>query len=64
MKAQSAKIIKQKAADLIKEGMFVLAGCAANIIEFASVLPNYLFATFIPGRIPAIVVGCSIPVLK
>lgn len=42
IKTQSAKtIIKQKAAHLIKEAMFVLAGCAATIIEFASVLPHF-----------------------
>lgn len=54
--AQSAKrIIAQKAASLIKDGMFVLTGGGTTIIELARVLPHYLKATFISGSIPAIV---------
>ncbi len=54
--AQSAKrIIAQKAASIIKDGMFVLTGGGTTIIELARVLPHYLKATFISGSIPAIV---------
>ena len=53
--AQSAKrIIAQKAASLIKDGMFVLTGGGTTIIELARVLPHYLKATFISGSIPAL----------
>jgi len=48
------KIIAQKAASLIKDGMFVLTGGGTTIIELARALPNSLHATFISGSIPAI----------
>lgn len=48
------KIIAQKAANLIKDGMFVLSGGGTTIIELARVLPPELRATFISGSIPAI----------
>lgn len=48
------KIIAQKAASLIKDGMFVLTGGGTTIIELARALPQSLRATFISGSIPAI----------
>ncbi len=48
------KIIAQKAASLIKDGMFVLTGGGTTIIELARALPTSLHATFISGSIPAI----------
>jgi DeoR/GlpR family transcriptional regulator of sugar metabolism len=48
------KIIAQKAASLIKDGMFVLTGGGTTIIELARALPPTLHATFISGSIPAI----------
>lgn len=49
------KIIAQKAAALIKDGMFVLTGGGTTIVEMARSLPVSLSATFITGSIPAIV---------
>jgi DeoR/GlpR family transcriptional regulator of sugar metabolism len=49
------KIIGEKAATLIKDGMFVLTGGGTTIIEMARSLPVNLSATFISGSIPAIV---------
>ena len=46
--------IAQKAATLIKEGMFVLTGGGTTIIELARALPPELHATFISGSLPAI----------
>jgi DeoR/GlpR family transcriptional regulator of sugar metabolism len=51
---QQKKIIAQKAASLIKDGMFVLTGGGTTIIELARALPQSLHATFISGSIPAI----------
>ena len=48
------KIIAQKAASLIKDGMFVLTGGGTTIIELARALPSHLHATFISGSIPAL----------
>ncbi len=48
------KIIAQKAASLIQDGMFVLTGGGTTIIELARALPMNLHATFISGSIPAI----------
>ncbi|HWJ92548.1 MAG TPA: DeoR/GlpR family DNA-binding transcription regulator [Flavisolibacter sp.] len=48
------KIIAQKAASLITNGMFVLTGGGTTIIELARALPASLHATFISGSIPAI----------
>jgi DeoR/GlpR family transcriptional regulator of sugar metabolism len=47
------KIIARKAADLIKNGMFVLTTGGTTIIELAKALPHDLAATFITGSIPA-----------
>lgn len=53
--AQNSKqVIAQKAARLIKDGMFVLTGGGTTIIELARALPRTLSATFISGSIPAI----------
>jgi DeoR/GlpR family transcriptional regulator of sugar metabolism len=51
---QQKKIIAQKAASLIKDGMFVLTGGGTTIIELARALPQSLHATFISGSIPTI----------
>ncbi len=51
----SKKIIAEKAAKLIQDGMFVLTGGGTTIIELARALPLTLSATFISGSIPAIV---------
>ena len=48
------KIIAQKAASLIKNGMFVLTGGGTTIIELARALRPDLNATFISGSIPAL----------
>jgi DeoR/GlpR family transcriptional regulator of sugar metabolism len=48
------RIIAQKAASLIEEGMFVLSGGGTTVIELAKALPPQLHATFISGSIPAI----------
>lgn len=48
------KIIAQKAAALIQQGMFVLTSGGTTIIEMARTLPPALKATFISGSIPAI----------
>jgi DeoR/GlpR family transcriptional regulator of sugar metabolism len=47
------KIIAQKAAGLIKDGMFVLTSGGTTIIEMAKALPENLHATFITGSVPA-----------
>jgi len=49
------RIVAEKAAKLIKDGMFVLTGGGTTIIELARALPTDLSATFISGSIPAIV---------
>lgn len=48
------RIIAQKAASLIMDGMFVLTGGGTTIIELARALPINLRATFISGSIPAL----------
>jgi DeoR/GlpR family transcriptional regulator of sugar metabolism len=48
------KMIAQKAASLVKDGMFILTGGGTTIIEMAKALPQHLHATFISGSIPAI----------
>jgi DeoR/GlpR family transcriptional regulator of sugar metabolism len=50
----SKKIIAQKAAPLIQDGMFVLTTGGTTIIELARTLPPQLKATFISGSIPAV----------
>jgi DeoR/GlpR family transcriptional regulator of sugar metabolism len=50
---ESKKIIAQKAASLIKDGMFVLSSGGTTIIEMIRVLPENLHATFITGSLPA-----------
>lgn len=47
------KIIAQKAASLIKDGMFVLTTGGTTIIELARTLPENLQATFFTGSLPA-----------
>ena len=51
--ADSKKIIAEKAASLIKDGMFILTGGGTTIIEMARLLPENLKATFLTGSIPA-----------
>jgi DeoR/GlpR family transcriptional regulator of sugar metabolism len=48
------RMIAQKAAALVKDGMFVLTGGGTTIIEMAKALATQLHATFISGSIPAI----------
>ena len=48
------RLVAEKAATLIKDGMFVLTGGGTTIIELARALPLHLNATFISGSIPAI----------
>ena len=48
------KIIAQKAASLISNGMVVLTSGGTTIIELARALPPLLKAAFISGSIPAI----------
>jgi DeoR/GlpR family transcriptional regulator of sugar metabolism len=48
------KTIAQKAASLIKDGMFVLTSGGTTILELARTLPESLKATFISGSIPAV----------
>jgi DeoR/GlpR family transcriptional regulator of sugar metabolism len=48
------KIIAQKAAALIENGMFVLTSGGTTIIEMARALSPQLKATFVSGSIPAI----------
>lgn len=47
-------IIAQKAAALVKNGMFVLTSGGTTINELAKALPDNLHATFISGSLPAI----------
>jgi DeoR/GlpR family transcriptional regulator of sugar metabolism len=49
----SKKIIAQKAAALIKDGMFVLTSGGTTIIEMIKALPEDLHATFFTGSVPA-----------
>lgn len=48
------RVIAQKAASLIRDGMFVITGGGTTIIEMARTLPHHLHATFITGSIPVI----------
>jgi DeoR/GlpR family transcriptional regulator of sugar metabolism len=50
---ENKKQIAQKAASLIKDGMFVLTSGGTTIIELAKALPEDLKATFITGSLPA-----------
>jgi DeoR/GlpR family transcriptional regulator of sugar metabolism len=50
---ENKKRIAQKAAALIKDGMFVLTSGGTTIIELAKALPENLRATFITGSLPA-----------
>jgi DeoR/GlpR family transcriptional regulator of sugar metabolism len=49
---QSKKVIAQKAASLIKDGMFVFTTGGTTILELAKALPENLKATFITGSLP------------
>jgi DeoR/GlpR family transcriptional regulator of sugar metabolism len=48
------KVIAEKAAGLISDGMFVLTGGGTTIMELARTLHPQLKATFISGSIPAV----------
>lgn len=48
------KVIAQKAASLIRDGMFILTSGGTTIIEMARALPPQLRATFMSGSIPAV----------
>ncbi len=58
------RIVAQKAAKLVKDGMFVLTGGGTTIIELARALPPALSATFISGSIPAIVEYMNHPTIE
>lgn len=49
---ENKKLIAQKAASLIKDGMFVLTTGGTTIMELAKSLPENLRATFITGSLP------------
>lgn len=49
------KVIAEKAAALIEDGMYVLTSGGSTILELARVLPPQLRATFVSGSLPAIV---------
>jgi DeoR/GlpR family transcriptional regulator of sugar metabolism len=49
------KVIAQKAAALIEDGMYVLTSGGTTILELARILPPELKATFVSGSLPAIV---------
>jgi DeoR/GlpR family transcriptional regulator of sugar metabolism len=48
------KLIAEKAASLIQNGMFVITSGGTTILELARTLPPNLKATFISGSIPAV----------
>lgn len=48
-------IIAQKAATLIRDGMFIVSGGGTTITELAKALPADLHATFISGSLSAII---------
>lgn len=50
---ENKKLIAQKAASLIKNGMFVLTSGGTTILEMAKALPEGLHATFITPSLPA-----------
>jgi DeoR/GlpR family transcriptional regulator of sugar metabolism len=50
---ENKKLIAQKAAALIKDGMFVLTSGGTTIIELAKALPENLHATFLTGSLSA-----------
>ena len=50
---ESKKRIAQKAASLIKDGMFILTSGGTTITEMAKALPESLKATFITGSLQA-----------
>lgn len=50
---ENKKIIAQKAASLIQDGMFVLTTGGTTIVELARSLPENLQATFITGSLQA-----------
>lgn len=50
---EQKKAIAQKAAALIRDGMFVFTTGGTTIIELARCLPEHLQATFITGSLPA-----------
>lgn len=58
------RIIANKAAALIKDGMFVLTSGGTTIIELAKALPPDLAATFVSGSIPAIVEYMNHPTIE
>jgi DeoR/GlpR family transcriptional regulator of sugar metabolism len=57
-------IIAQKAAGLIKDGMFVLTSGGTTIVELARALPKELNATFISGSISALMEYVKHPTIE
>lgn len=52
-KADSKRLIAQKAIPLIQDGMFILTTGGTTVIELARILPSDMRATFFTGSIPA-----------
>ena len=53
-RADSKRLIAEKAVKLIKDGMFILTGGGTTIIEMSRILPRELHATFFTGSVPAV----------
>lgn len=53
-RADSKRVIAEKAVKLIKNDMFILTGGGTTIIELARILPRDLHATFFTGSVPAV----------
>lgn len=58
------KVIAQKAASLVQDGMFVLTSGGTTIIELARALEPQLKATFISGSIPAVLEYMQHPAIE
>jgi DeoR/GlpR family transcriptional regulator of sugar metabolism len=53
-RADSKRMIAEKAVKMIKNDMFILTGGGTTIIEMARLLPPELHATFFTGSVPAV----------
>ncbi|WP_276481679.1 DeoR/GlpR family DNA-binding transcription regulator [Paraflavitalea pollutisoli] len=58
------KVIAQKAASLVQDGMFVLTSGGTTIIELARALDPQLKATFISGSIPVVLEYMQHPTIE
>ncbi|MEO6069725.1 MAG: DeoR/GlpR family DNA-binding transcription regulator [Chitinophagaceae bacterium] len=57
-------IIAQKAAKLVKDGMFVITSGGTTIVEMAKALPDNLNATFISGSIASLMEYAKHPTIE